>query len=561
MNPALFFLALLPLPLPLAQDAPELILTGGRIVTVDEETPEASALAIQDGLVLAVGDDERIAALAGEDTRVIDLEGALAIPGFVEGHAHFLGIGDAMMQLDLMNVDSWEEIVAMVATAAKKAKPGELIRGRGWHQEKWTSVPKGSVDGVPTHHALSAVSPDHAVILTHASGHASFANAKAMQMVGISAETPDPEGGTVVRDAQGDPTGLMRETASRLLAGVSMRARRPDPQRLAALAAKECLAKGVTSFQDAGSSFADVGVFKALAGEGELGVRLWVMLRVSTERLARELAKDYADGPLVGYGDGFLTVRGVKRSLDGALGSHGAWLLDPYTDLPETSGLNTAPLDSVATSAEIAFAHGFQMCVHAIGDRANREVLDLYERLFRANGNATGLRWRIEHAQHLHPADIPRFAKLGVIASMQAVHCTSDGPWVPSRLGADRSRTGAYVWRQLIDSGAVVTNGTDAPVEDVDPIASFHASVTRLTKDGSAFYPDESMTRMEALRSYTLDCAYAAFEEDVKGSLSVGKYGDVVVLTRDILRVPVDEIREAKVRYTIVGGEVVYEME
>jgi predicted amidohydrolase YtcJ len=251
----------------------------------------------------------------------------------------------------------------------------------------------------------------------------------------------------------------------------------------------------------------------------------------------------------------------VARSIDGALGSHGAWLLAPYTDLPETSGLNTVPLDDMATAAELAIANGFQMCVHAIGDRANREVLDIYERSFASSKEPGDLRWRIEHAQHIDPADIPRFAKLGVIASMQAVHCTSDGPWVPSRLGDKRSKAGAYVWRKLIDSGAVVTNGTDAPVEDVDPLASFHASITRLTQAGTVFYPEQSMTRMEALYSYTMAGAYAAFEEDLKGSLEPGKLGDVVVLTKDILTVPVEEIRSAKVRYTIVGGEVVYEME
>jgi predicted amidohydrolase YtcJ len=233
-------------------------------------------------------------------------------------------------------------------------------------------------------------------------------------------------------------------------------------------------------------------------------------------------------------------------------------MLEPYTDQPTTSGLNTEPVADIEETARIAIENGFQLCIHAIGDRANRETLDLYERTFRAHSDRKNLRWRIEHAQHLSPVDLPRFAKLGVVASIQGIHCVSDGSWVPARIGAKRAEEGAYMWRKLIDSGATLCNGTDVPVEDVDPIANFHASVTRMLADGSAFYPRQKMTRDEALRSYTVNAAYAAFEEDIKGSLAVGKLADVTVLTRDILTVPDDEIRSAKVAYTIVGGKVVY---
>jgi predicted amidohydrolase YtcJ len=291
---------------------------------------------------------------------------------------------------------------------------------------------------------------------------------------------------------------------------------------------------------------------KTMVDEGRLGVRLWVMLRQPNETLAPNLAK-YR---LVDYGNGHLTVRAIKHSIDGALGSRGAWLLEPYSDKPDSTGLNTTSPDTIRETAKLAIQHGYQLCVHAIGDRANRETLDIFDEAFKANPDRKDLRWRVEHAQHLHPADIPRFGRLGVIASMQGVHCTSDAPYVPARLGAKRSEEGAYVWQGLMKSGAVVSNGTDAPVEDVSPIASYYATVSRKLPDGSVFYPAQRMTRAEALRSYTLNGAYAAFEEGSKGSLKAGKYADMVVLSQDITTIPEAEIPKTEVLYTIVGGKV-----
>ncbi|MCH7717753.1 MAG: amidohydrolase [Gemmatimonadetes bacterium] len=532
----------------------DLVLRGGKIVTVDDNLPEAQALAVKDDTIIAVGTDAEIDAYVGRRTEVIELEGRLAIPGFVESHAHFLGIGDAQLQLDLMDVQNWDEIVSMVEAVTGDAPTGELIRGRGWHQEKWDRVPEGAVDGLPHHRSLSRVSPNNPVVLVHASGHASFANAKAMEMSGITRDTPDPPGGQIVRDAAGNPIGAFRETAQGLLGPASSGATPPDQRRRAELAIEELLAKGITSFQDAGSSFSDVDVYKEMVDDGTLGVRLWVMIRASNEELAVKLA-DYR---MVGYGGNRLTVRTIKRSIDGALGSHGAWLLAPYADLPSSSGLNTTTVASVEETARLAMLHDYQLAVHAIGDRGNRETLDIYERVFAAHPDKTGLRWRIEHAQHLHPDDIPRFGQMGVIASMEAIHATSDAPWVVPRLGERRAREGAYVWQSLLQSGAVVTNGTDAPVEDVDPIASFYASVARRDKNGNAFYPDQRMSRMEALRSYTLSGAYAAFEEDIKGSLTPGKLADITVLSKDIMTIPEEEIPSAEVVHTIVGGKVMY---
>jgi predicted amidohydrolase YtcJ len=540
----------------------DLILVNGRIVTADDSRPEAQALAVRGDAIAAVGTTAEIRALAGPNTNVIDLQGQLAIPGFIEGHGHFTGLGTGLMNLNLMPLKSWDEIVTAVAAAVETAKPGQWIIGRGWHQEKWTAVPKPNVEGFPTHESLSRVSPNNPVVLTHASGHASFVNAKAMELSGITRDTPDPPGGDLLRDAQGSPTGLLRERASSLVrqgAGeppLSAEERQARALRGVELATREALSKGVTSFQDAGSGFETVDMLKQLVDEKKLGIRLWVMLRVGNDALAQRI-KDYR---LIDYGDKRLTVRSIKVSLDGALGPRGAWLLEPYTDKPDSTGHNTTPLESARRTAQIALEHGFQLNIHAIGDRANREVLNIYEEAFKAAGrNGRDLRWRIEHAQHIHPDDIPRFGRLGVIASMQGIHCTSDAPYVLQRLGRERARTGAYVWQSLMQTGALVTNGTDVPVEDIDPIASFYATVTRKLDDGTVFFPEQRMTRLEALKSYTINNAIAAFEEDIKGTLSPGKLADITVLSKDIMTVPDDQIRAAKVVYTIVGGRVMYE--
>jgi predicted amidohydrolase YtcJ len=539
----------------------DLVLTNGKIVTVEASAPQAQAIAVRGDRIVAIGSSGAIKPRIGPTTQVIDLQGKLVIPGFVEGHGHFTGVGEAELQLKLMPAQSWDEIVAMVADAVKTAKPGQWIRGRGWHQEKWTKKPQPSVEGFPTHQSLSAVSPNNPVYLTHASGHASFANAKAMEVSKVTRDTPSPDGGEILKDPTGEPTGLFRERASSLIrVGLGEPRRTPDEEvararKILELASREALSKGITSFQDAGSSLATVDLMKQMIDEGKMGVRLWVMLRQPNQTLAPNLAKYRT----IDYGSGHLTVRAIKHSIDGALGSRGAWLLEPYSDKPDSTGLNTTPPDTIRETAKLALEHGYQLCVHAIGDRANRETLDIFEEAFKANPAKKDLRWRVEHAQHLHPADIPRFGKLGVIASMQGVHCTSDAPYVPARLGDKRADEGAYVWQKLMKSGAVVSNGTDAPVEDVNPIASFYSTVSRKLPDGSVFYPEQRMSRAEALKSYTLNGAYAAFEENSKGSLKVGKYADLAVLSQDITTIPEDEIPRTQVLYTIVGGKVRYE--
>ena len=532
----------------------DLVLRNGKIVTVDDTNPVAQALAVRGNEIVAVGTNDEVDAYRSEMTTVIDLDGQLAIPGFIEGHGHFLGVGNAQMQLRLMDSQNWEEVVSVVAAAVEQAQPGQLIRGRGWHQEKWDPLPEPNVEGFPLHDRLSEVSPDNPVLLTHASGHATFANALAMEMSGITRDTPNPDGGEILRDSRNNPIGVFRETASRLLSAASADATPPDPRRQAELAVAEALSKGVTSFQDAGSSFETVDLLKNMVDDGGLGIRLWVMLRESNEALAAR----GADYRMVGYGNNHLTVRAIKRSIDGALGSRGAWLLEPYSDSPGSTGLNTTTPESISDTAAWAIANDFQLCVHAIGDRANRETLDIFQRVFEANPDKTDLRWRDEHTQHLHPDDIPRFAELGVIASMQGVHCTSDAPYVVARLGEQRAEEGAYVWKTLLETGAVVSNGTDAPVEDISPLANYYATVSRKLADGSLFYPDQRLSRLEALQTYTINAAIAAFEEDIKGSLSVGKLADITVLSKDVMTISEDEIPSTEVVYTIVGGKVMY---
>ncbi|MGB2716869.1 MAG: amidohydrolase [Vicinamibacterales bacterium] len=543
-----------------ASVAADMVLLNGKIVTVESTQPQVEALAIGGNRIAALGSSAAIKRYVGAKTDVIDLKGQLVIPGFIEGHGHFTGVGLAKLNLDLMKAKTWDEIVAMVEAAAKGAKPGQWIYGRGWHQEKWSVKPSPSVEGFPTHESLSRVSPNNPVLLTHASGHATFANAKAMEVSGVTRETPNPPGGDFLKDANGNPTGLFRETASRLIRSGGGEPRRTAEEevararRILELASEEAVAKGVTSFQDAGSSFDDVDLMKRMIDEGRINVRLWVMLRVSNQALAANLAKYRT----IDYADGFLTVRAIKRSIDGALGSRGAWLLESYSDKPDDIGRNTTSVEEIRETAKLAMQHGYQLCVHAIGDRANRETLDVFEQAFKANPGTRDVRWRVEHAQHLHPSDIPRFGQLGVIASMQGVHCTSDAPFVIARLGEKRAREGAYVWQKLMKSGAIVTNGTDAPVEDVSPIASFYATVSRKANDASVFFGDQRMSRMEALKSYTINGAYAAFQEESIGSIKVGKYADLVVLSKDILTVPEDQIPTAEVAYTIVGGKVRY---
>jgi predicted amidohydrolase YtcJ len=537
-----------------------LVLMNGNFFTADSLQPVASAVAMDHSKIVYVGDDAGVKAFVGKSTQVVDLKGAFATPGLIEGHGHFSALGQSLRTLNLLHTSSWQQIIAMTATKAAAALPGTWIEGRGWHQEKWSESAGRTVNGYPYHDALSAVSPNNPVVLYHASGHALIANAKAMEIAGISTETPDPVGGRIVRDAGGRAIGVFEENAMNLIdiPFVNWKNTRSEAERLAEfdtivnLASQECLKRGITSFEDAGSDWWELSQYERLAEGQKMPVRLWAMIAQPKMSDIGKI-KNY---PKIGIGDDHFTVRAVKAYFDGALGSYGAWLLASYADEPDSYGQNTTPIDTIAALAAACREQGLQFCVHAIGDRGNREVLNVFEKA----GSRNGWRWRVEHAQHIDLADQPRFKKLGVIASMQAVHCTSDASFVVKRLGVERARTGAYAWRNLLDSGARLANGTDTPVEDVNPLPSIYAAVTRVYAPGQpAFFPEQCMSRAESLYSYTLWNAYAAFEENKKGVLKPGMLADIAVFDTDLLHCVPEKIKTAKVLKTIVGGEILYE--
>jgi len=547
-------LGVLALAAPAAAAAPppaDLVLKNAIVHTMDAKRPRAEAVAVRANRIVAVGANADVLPLVGPRTRVLDLAGRTLVPGFDDSHAHMLGIGFARLDVDLVGTRSYAEVVERVAKAVKARGPGEWVRGRGWHEGKWDAPAPGAVRGFPTQDALSAVSPDNPVVLERADGHAVLANAKAMALSGITRETRPPAGGEIIRNPAGEPTGVFVDNAQGL---VEPPERTPgDVRRALELAMDECLAKGVTSLTDAGEGTEVIALYREAAAAGTLRTRLYVM----AAGLPTMKALGRPDP-----GQGMLAVRAVKLYADGALGSRGAALLEPYSDDPGNSGLLVTPAEEILAAARFALAHGFQVGTHAIGDRANRVVLDAYQTAFGEIRAAKDPRFRIEHAQILDAVDIPRFGTLGVLAVMQGIHCPSDRPWAPRRLGDARVAEGGYVWRKLLDAGARILNGTDAPVEDVSPIQNFHATVTRQDADGrppGGFDPDQKLTRVEALRTMTLDAAYGSFAEKEKGSIEVGKLADLVVLSQDIVSVPDDVLMKTAVLATIVDGRLLYE--
>tara|TARA_R110002012_G_scaffold321930_1_gene552438 strand:- start:19966 stop:21693 length:1728 start_codon:yes stop_codon:yes gene_type:complete len=542
-----------------------LIIHGGTIYTVDSTQTTVEAVAIKDNIILFAGSLAEAESYKNEQTQDLDLQGKTMTPGLIEGHGHFMGLGYNELQLDLMNTSSYQDIIDAVAERVKTAKPGEWIVGRGWHQSKWDSIPSDNVMGFQTHYRLSAVSPDNPVYLSHASGHAGFANAKAMEIAGLQIVNPEGfksyeiEGGEVIVDKSGRPTGIFNERAQSLIGQHIPQKTAETNTQAFNLAVEACYKNGITSFHDAGIGRETISLYDEMKAKDNMGIRMYAMLTGWDEELLKEW---YSKGPKVDPDHRF-TIRSVKLNCDGALGARGAWLLEPYTDRPDHFGHETLPMEFVEETALNGLQHGFQVCAHAIGDRANREILDRYETaLNEASKLGTDHRFRIEHAQHLHPDDIPRFAELSVIPAMQAVHMSSDRPWAIDRLGEKRIKEGAYMWQALLQSGVPIVNGTDVPVEPINPIASFYASVSRKTLKGTpegGYEPDQKMTRAQALKSYTLDAAYGAFEEAIKGSISAGKLADFTIYNQDLMTVPEDDILKTQIAMTIFDGKVVYQ--
>lgn len=545
-------LAAVAAPLSALAQAPQhadLIVTGGRIYTVDVTRPIVEAFAVRGGRFVLAGTTRDVMKLKGPKTEFLDLHGATAYPGFIDAHAHLLGLGIALQSVDLVGVTSYDEVVSRVAARAKTAKPGEWIYGEGWDQNRWP------VKEFPTHEALSRAVPDHPVVLNRIDGHAMLANAAAMRAAKITAKTPDPSGGRIIRDAKGNPTGVFVDNAQGLI-GSALPAITPTQRaELLRAAAAESNKWGLTEVQDMGAERATIEALESLASAKKLPLRTYEMVGDDSA----ELAYYFARGPKKAEYDGHVWVRGIKLFADGALGSRGAALLAPYSDDSGNTGLLVSTPEHLKSRSIDALKHGFQVSTHAIGDRGNRNALDAYEAALDAVPT-TDARLRVEHAQIISPADMPRFAQLGVIPSMQASHQTSDMPWAERRLGPERIR-GAYAWRTLLNTGVVIPNGTDFPVERVNPIITFHSSVTRQDAENNppgGWYGDQRMTREEALRSMTLWPAYAAFQEGELGSITAGKYADFTILTRDIMTVAPERILGAQVVATYVGGQPVY---
>lgn len=546
------------------EDTATLLIYGGPIYTVDADQAMVEAVAVKGNSILFAGSYQEAEKFKNEETKLIDLEGKTMTPGLIEGHGHFMGLGYNEMNLDLMHTTSYQEIVDAVAKKVKDAVPGEWIIGRGWHQSKWTTMPEKMVKGFQTHDLLSAVSPNNPVYLSHASGHAGFANAKAMEIAGLQVLSKegidmfDIDGGEVISNEFGLPTGIFNERAMSLITKHIPESTPEKDVKAFEMAVAACHRNGITSFHDAGIGKETIALYQNMKSTGKMKIRMYAMLTGWDEDLLNDWFKK---GPMIDT-DNLMTIRSVKLNCDGALGSRGAWLLEAYTDRPGHFGHETLPMEFVKKTALNGLRYGFQVCSHAIGDRANREILDRYEAAFTELPEAKkDHRFRIEHAQHLHPDDIPRFAELGVIPAMQAVHMSSDRPWAIDRLGEKRIKEGAYMWQDLLKSGIPIVNGTDVPVEPLNPIASLYASISRKTLKGTpeeGYEPEQRMTREQALRSYTLDAAYGAFEEDSKGSITTGKLADFTIYNQDLMKVPEADFLNTKIEMTIFNGEVVY---
>jgi predicted amidohydrolase YtcJ len=529
-----------------------LIVHNAQVYTAYTAQPTAAAVAVRGDRIVLVGSSQAALQLRGPGTRVIDAHGATLLPGIQDSHGHFTGLGASLQVLQLRGTGSYEQIVEMVRARVATARPGEWIQGRSWDQNDWP------VKEWPSHHELTEAAPNNPVYLTRVDGHAALANKAALDAAGITATTADPAGGRIIRGPDGEPAGVLIDAAQNLVSAKIPAVTDAQLEEQILLADAEARKLGLTMVHDAGTTPTTVAAYKRLIDAGKLKTRLYVMLRGPLSMLEPEFRK----GPTTNYGGHRLSVRAIKIGADGALGSRGAALLEPYADEPGTSGFMTTPPEEIYAQTLAASRAGFQTCIHAIGDRANRVVLDIFERVQAEVPGARNLRMRDEHAQILDAADIPRFAKLNVIASMQATHATSDMPWVPARIGSARAQEGAYVWQRLIKSGVVLANGSDFPVEEPNPMLGFYAAITRQDPTGQprgGWLPDERLSREETLRSFTWNAAYAAHAEKDLGSLEVGKLADMVLLDKNVMTIDPKDILTTHVVLTIIGGEVVYE--
>ena len=537
-------------------DSADLVFKNGNIYTANESMPRAQAVAVKGDRIVFVGSNDAVQKFVGKDTRVVDLHGNTVLPGITDAHHHLSGVGFREMTLNLEGTTNLQDFLAKVKARVNQAKPGEWVTGRGWIETHWQPPV------FPTRQDLDRVAPNNPLVLTRADGHASVVNSAALKIAQVDKNTPNPFGGEISRDKQtGEPNGMLLDAAQNLVRRRIPPTSREDEERAIVLGVKRDIELGWTQIQDAGGSYGDVDLYRKLYGAGTIKLRIYKAVYGPGPNANRLLS----EGPIVGAFQNRFNVRTIKVVSDGALGSRGAALLEPYSDAPDTSGFLTVKAEELRPMLIEALRKGIQVETHAIGDRANRFILDEYETALKAvpsnERKVNDHRWRVEHAQIVNPADIPRFAKLGIIPSMQPSHAIGDLFFAPSRLGISRL-AGAYAWQSFIKSGVVVPGGSDAPVERGEPMIEFYAAVARKDQKGfsaEGWHPEEAVTREQALKMFTIWPAYAAFEEKLRGSIEVGKLADLTIFSADIMKIPEAEILQTRCVMTVIGGEVVYE--
>jgi predicted amidohydrolase YtcJ len=537
-------------------DPADLVFINGNIYTANEKQPRAEAIAVKGDRIVFVGSNAAAKNYQGPATRIVDLHGATMLPGMADAHQHLEGVGFREMTLNLEGITNLQDFLAKVKARVDQAKPGEWVTGRGWIETFWTPPV------FPTRWDLDKVAPNNPVILGRSDGHGTVVNSAALKIAGITKDTPSPFGGEISKDKQsGEPNGMLLDAAQGLVRRHVPPTSRADAERAVVLGVQRDIGLGWTQVQNPGGSYEDIDIYRKLYGEGKIKLRIYKVLSAPGKEAQRLLS----EGPIIGAYGNRLTVRALKFYADGSLGSRSAALLEPYSDAPDTSGFLTIKEENLLPVLEEALRKGIQCETHAIGDRGNRFILDEYEKALNAvpanQRKIADPRWRVEHSQIVNPVDIPRFKKLGIIPSMQASHAIGDLHFAPARLGMKRLE-GAYAWNSFIKSGVVVPGGSDAPVERGEPMIEFYAAVAR--KDirgfsGEGWHPEEAVSRDQALKMLTIWPAYAAFEENLLGSIEVGKLADFTVLSADIMKIPEMDILKTHCVMTVIGGEIVYQ--
>ncbi|MDX6305822.1 MAG: hypothetical protein QOI77_2791 [Blastocatellia bacterium] len=533
----------------------DLIFLNGNIYTANEKQPHAEAIAVKTDRIIFAGSNAEVKKYRGSQTRVIDLHGGTVVPGMTDAHHHLEGVGFREMTLNLEGITNLQDFLAKVKTKVDQAKPGEWVTGRGWIETFWTPPV------FPTRWDLDKVAPNNPVILQRADGHGTVVNSAALKIAGITKETPNPFGGEISKDKSGEPNGMLLDAAQGIVRRHIPPTSPADDERAIVLGVQRDIGLGWTQVQNPGGSYQDVDIYRKLYSEGKIKLRIYKVLSAPGNQAQRLLS----EGPIIGAYGNRLTVRSLKCYADGSLGSRSAALLEPYSDAPDTSGFLTVKEEDLLPMLEEALRKGIQVETHAIGDRGNRFILDEYEKALKAvpaeQRKIADPRWRVEHSQIVNPLDIPRFKKLGIIPSMQASHAIGDLHFAPARLGLKRL-AGAYAWNSFVKSGVIVPGGSDAPVERGEPMIEFYAAVAR--KDikgwsGEGWHPEEALPRDQALKMLTIWPAYAAFEENLRGTIEVGKLADLTVLSADIMKIPEMDLLKTHCVMTVIGGEIVYQ--